>query len=229
MKIVFYAVLHCTVAQFVKVAALAQRVFDKITEFAALYTTPDPALNLLKIEIDKLNTLIGEAKGNSLKKAERDAQCEVVFDMLVKECKYANTVADGDKVKVLKSGFDADKTPESHGAPGTPVISSIVDGPELHSGKVKLAGPLPRGARYTVQTFEIPSNITPPIPPVPGGPPDPDFDPDELPWKEALESVSSRELVIPNLKKGKDTLVRVRAEDRSKKSNWSDMYLFMPR
>jgi hypothetical protein len=225
MKILFYAVLHCAVGEFQKVADLCQRVIDKLTEFALEFTTPNPTLAAMQLELDKLQTLIGEANGNTLKKAERDAQTALVFGMLVEQCLYVNSVANGDKVKVLKSGFDADKVPQPHGIPGTPVISKIKDGPVAHSGKIQLAGSLPRGARYTVQTFEIPSNFN--EPPLPGGPIE--LNPDELPWSEALESVNSTELVITNLHRGKETLVRVRAEDGSKKSSWSDMYLFMAR
>jgi hypothetical protein len=37
MKILFYAVLHCTVGEFQKVAELCQRVIDKLTEFAVIF------------------------------------------------------------------------------------------------------------------------------------------------------------------------------------------------
>jgi hypothetical protein len=55
------------------------------------------------------------------------------------------------------------------------------------------------------------------------------FDPDKLPWQNALEGVNSRELLLINLTRGVDIAIRVRAEDGSKKSGWSDPYLFLPR
>jgi hypothetical protein len=225
MKIFFYAVLHCAVGEFAKVAELCQRVINFLTENVAIYGTPNPSVSDLETELGKLNVLIGQAKGNSIKKAERDAQCAVVFGMLVNELVYVNGVAKGDKVKVLKSGFDADKEPGAHGAPGVPVISKIKDGSMPRSAKISLSGPLPKYARYSVQVSLIPQGITPP--PLPG--PGPELDPDQLPWNDVLEGMNSRELEVVDLPRGKDVLVRVRAALGSKKSAWSDFYLFMPR
>lgn len=227
MKTKFYAVLHVTAKHFTKLANLGQRVIDKLTEFSGLYTAPDPTVADLTSEVGKLVSLNGQAKGNTQKKDERDAQALVVYEMLVEERDYVNSVAKGDKVKVDKSGFDADKEPETIGTPPTPVIKKVVDGEPAHSAKISLVGPLTRGARYSVQVASAKSDPSPtPIPPVGGGD---DFDPDSLPWTMALESVNSYELLLLNLKRGKDIAIRVRAEHGSKKSNWSDLYLFLPR
>ena len=227
MKTKFNAVMHVTVNQPKEIAELATRVGTDMDENDDVYTAPSPPLADLATENGKLLTLNGQAKGNSLKKAERDAQAIKVFGMLSKELVYVNEVADGDLVKVEKSGFDAEKAPEAHDIPDTPVIKRVDDGKVAHSAKIFLVGPLLVGARYSVQIVNLDADTpTPPGPPTPGGD---DFDPDALPWSMALESVNSFELVVLNLKRGKDMAFRVRAEDGSKKSNWSDPYFFLPR
>ncbi len=227
MKTKFFAVLHVTVKQFTKLANLGNRVISKLTLNVAVYATPNPSVTDLTTEVGKLVTLNGEAKGSTQKKDERDAQAIVVYDMLNDEKDYVNGIAKGDKVKVDKSGFDADKEPEGHGIPPTPVIRKVIDGETAHSAQILLASPLTKGARYSVQVAVIASGDTPTPPPPPTG--GDDFDLDKLPWVSGLESVSSRELILVNLKRGKDIAIRVRAEDGSKKSNWSDLYLFLPR
>ncbi len=227
MKTKFFAVLHVTAKEFTKLANLGNRVISKLTEFVAVYATPDPTVADLTTEVNKLVTLNGQAKGSTQKKDERDAQAIVVYDMLSEEVTYVNGIAKGDKVKVDKSGFDADKEPEGHGIPPVPVIKKVVDGEVAHSAKISLVGPLTKGLRYSVQVALIGGGDTPPPPPPPPG--GDDFDPDKLPWTSALESVNSLELVLLNLKRGKDIAIRVRAEDGSKKSSWSDLYLFLPR
>jgi hypothetical protein len=227
MKTKFYAVLHVTAREFTKLANLGNRVISKLTEFVGDYATPDPSVAALTTEVGKLVVLNGQAKGSTLKKDERDAQAQVVYDMLVQERDYVNSIAKGDKVKVDKSGFDADKEPEAVGTPPAPVIKKVVDGEAAHSAKISLVGPLFKNARYSVQLAQVGSGNNPnPTPPDTG---EGDFDPDHLPWEMQLESVNSYELILLNLKRGKDIAIRVRAEHGSKKSNWSDLYLFLPR
>ena len=227
MKTKFNAVMHVTVNQPKEIAELATRVGTDMDENDDVYTAPSPPLADLATENGKLLTLNGQAKGNSLKKAERDAQAIKVFGMLSKELVYVNEVADGDLVKVEKSGFDSEKAPEAHDIPPTPVIRKMIDGKVAHSAQILLAGPLTKRARYSVQIVNLDSDgpIPPPMP-IPGGG---DFDPDSLDWSDALQGVNSYELIVLNLKRGKDMAFRVRAEDGSKKGNWSDPFFFMPR
>lgn len=227
MKTKFYAVLRVTARQTIKLANLCSRVIEKLTNNSADYTTPNPTIAALTTENDKLITLNGQAKGNTQKKDERDAQAVVVYEMLKDERDYVNGIANGNKVLVDKSGFDADKTPEAHGIPPVPVIKKVTDGAVAHSGKIQLVSPLVAGARYSVQTY-VPDSKPTPIPPVPAGGDD-EFDIDALPWVMTLESLNSKELLLTGLKRGKDILIRVRAEDGSKKSGWSDPFVFLPR
>lgn len=227
MKTKFYAVLHVTARQFTKLANLCTRVIGKLTENVADYATPSPTVATLTTENNKLISLNAQAKGNTQKKDERDAQALVVFDMLSDERDYVNGIADGNKVLVDKSGFDADKEPEAHGIPPVPAIKRVTDGPEDHSAKIFLVGPLVRGARYSVQIALSVIEPIPPVPPVPDD--DDDFNPDDLPWVMALSSVNSKELVLTGLQRGKSIAIRVRTEDGSKKSGWSDPSLFLAR
>ena len=220
MKTKFFAVLHVTARQYNKLATLCSRVIEKLTDNSADFTDPDPKVEDLKTENTKLITLKAEAKGNTQKKDERDAQALVVYEMLLQERDYVNGIAKGDKVLIAKSGFDCDKTPEEHGIPPVPAIRKIEDGNLAHSARIFLVSPLTKGARYSVQMFPITAN---------GGGGITGFDPDKLPWQYALEGVNSRELLLINLTRGVDIAIRVRAEDGSKKSGWSDPYLFLPR
>ena len=85
MKTKFNAVMHVTVNQPKEIAELATRVGTDMDENDDVYTAPSPPLADLATENGKLLTLNGQAKGNSLKKAERDAQAIKVFGMLSKE------------------------------------------------------------------------------------------------------------------------------------------------
>ncbi len=227
MKTKFYAVLRVTARQYSKLANLGSRVIEKLTVNAGDFATPNPTVAALTLENNKLITLNGQAKGNTQKKDERDEQAIVVYEMLKDERDYVNGIANGNKVLVDKSGFDADKTPEAHGIPPVPVIKKVVDGEVAHSGKILLVSPLVAGARYSVQTY-VPESKPTPIPPVPAEGDD-EFDIDALPWVMTLESLNSKELLLTELKRAKDILIRVRAEDGSKKSGWSDPFVFLPR
>ena len=227
MKTKFFAVLHVTARQFTKLVTLGARVIAALTDNVSDYATPNPSVPTLTTEVEKLATLNGQAKGNKQKKDERDAQALKVYGLLADERDYVNGIAKGDKVLVDKSGFDADKTPETHGIPPVPAIKKVTDGDVAHSAKITLVRPLTKGARYSVQVAVLNNNGggNPPQP-VPGGP---GFDPDSLPWKSGLESVSSKELLLINLQRGVDIAIRVRAEDGSYKSSWGDPFLFLPR
>ncbi len=227
MKTKFYAVLHVTARQFTKLANLGNRVILKLTENVADFPAPAPTVGDLTTETNKLVSLNAQAKGNTQKKDERDQQALLVYDMLSDSRNYVNGIAKGNKVLVDKSGFDADKEPETQGIPPVPAIRKMVDGAAPNTAKILLMRPLTKGARYSVQI--VTEVVPPPVPPLPDAPADDPFDPNNLPWEEVLDSVNSNELVLTGLKRGKDMAVRVRAEHGSKKSDWSDLFLFMPR
>src|SRR5688500_1287219 len=127
MKTKFFAVMLVTITEFSRIVELANRVIAKLKEHIADFASPVPTVTAFELEVDKLESLNGEAKGNTLKKAERDAQAIVVFNMMLELIVYVNGIAKGNKVLVLKSGFDADKEPQPAGAPAAPVIRSMKD------------------------------------------------------------------------------------------------------
>ena len=224
----FIAVMHVKPSEPVKVSGLCTRVIGKLTDNVADYSAPEIAVSVLTTENNKLIPLIAQAKGNTQKKDERDEQTIVVFDLLTKECIYVNSVANGNKVLIDKSGFDAAKEAEPHGIPGTPVIKKVEDGEVPKSAKILLVRPLPKGLRYNVQLLNLEKSGTDPLTLTKADAGE-DFDIDGLPWVIVLDSVSSTELLLTDLKRGKEIAIRVQAEDRSKKSGWSDPYLFMAR
>src|SRR5687767_13350593 len=151
--------MNTNAEQFRKVAELCKRVIGALRENATDFPSPEPAADDLEIEHDKLRELIGLAVGDRIKKEERNQQAEVVFGMLKQELRYVNRVARGDKVLVLKSGFDAGKEWQRHGNPKAPVIAKIEDGPEPCSARITLAGPLIRRGLYTVQVCNLAEGI----------------------------------------------------------------------
>lgn len=215
--------LHCTVKQPVAVNALATRVSTGLTTHAATFPNAAAIVAGLVTANTTLGGYIAQAKGNHAVKTQRDSQCVAVFDMLNTQLRpLVDGVAKGDPSIVALSGFDSSAAPTAHTAPNAPTVSRIADGSTPGTAKILLArsrkaGLLPakaatskRDLLYTVQTTAYP--VT-----------------DTSVWKNALEGVSSRDLVLTGLVKGNEIAVRARAEDGSLKSGWSDPFFFLPR
>lgn len=215
--------LHCTIKQPVKVNSLATRVSTELTTHAATFPSAAATVTALVANNTTLGAYIAQAKGNHAVKTQRDAQCVVVYNVLNKQLRpLVDSVANGDKSVIALSGFDSSAGATAHTAPDSPTISTITDGSTPGTAKVLLAkrkrsALLPakaatskQGLLYTAQTTTAPVTAT-------------------SAWKNALEGVSSVELVLTGLTKGNEIAVRIRAEDGSLKSAWSEPYFFLPR
>jgi hypothetical protein len=215
--------LHCTNKEPVKVNALATRVSNGLTTHAATFPSAAAIVTGLVTNNTALGGYIAQAKGNHAVKTQRDVQCVVVYEVLNKQLRpLVDGVANGDPSIIALSGFDSSADATAHTAPGAPEISKITDGSTPGTAKIllaksKRAGLLAakaatskRGLLYTAQTTAAPVIAT-------------------SVWKNALEGVSSQELVLTGLVKGNEIAVRVRAEDGSLKSAWSDPFFYLPR
>jgi hypothetical protein len=90
----FNAVMHCSAIEFLAVNALATRI---INNGVYLNTILYPAPTVLKATFVAANglltTLIGQAKGNSNKVTDRDAQSALVHGYMKQLLAYVNSIA----------------------------------------------------------------------------------------------------------------------------------------
>lgn len=206
----FVAVMGCTPQQPVKVHTLVSRVIDGYTDNPTVFATPVPELDILIRERDFLGLHIAEAKGNHQKKIERDEKSVEVYNLLINEAiPYVNSIANGDESLIYLSGFRANKAPTPKGIPAKVVIKKVIDGKTPQSAKITLEN-MGSGLTYKVQVSVV----------VPGAAPS---------FAPAMESTSSRRLVLESLEKGKEILIRVAASNTKGTGDWSEPYSFIPR
>jgi len=206
----FVAVMGCTPKQPVKVHTLASRVIDGYSDNPTVFTTPVPELINLTKEKDLLGLHIAEAKGNHQKKIERDEKCVEVYNLLINEgIPYVNSIANGDQSLINLSGFRASKEPTPRGIPAKVVIKKVTDGKTPQSAKIYLEN-MGTGLTYKVQTSSVVQGAAPSFVPV-------------------MDSTSSKKLVLENLEKGKEILIRIAASNTKGTGDWSEPYSFIPR
>lgn len=206
----FVAVMGCTPQQPAKVHTLASRVIDGYKDNPTIFAAPLPDLVSFTKENDLLGLHIAEAKGNHQKKIERDEKCVEVYNLLINEgIPYVNSIANGDQAIINLSGFRANKEPTPKGIPAKVVIKKVTDGKTPESAKITLAN-MGSGLSYKVQISVV----------VPGTAPS---------FAPAMESTSSRRLVLDSLEKGKEILIRVAASNTKGTGDWSEPYSFIPR
>ena len=208
MKKVFFAVMHVNSnISFTKVLKLIVRVIKALGDNAATYPAPNPTIAALDPESTKLKNLIGEAKGNSQKVAERNDQSRKVFSMLKEELVYVNQIAQGDKAIILLSGFDASNEPSPSPMPSAIVIKRIENGSVPLSAKVFII-PDKATKNYVVQTSNNPK--------------------DEESWKTVMQPTSSRKIEITKLSRGSEISIRIAGNNASGQGNWSNVVSFIP-
>lgn len=206
----FVAVMGCTPQQPIKVHTLVSRVIDGYTDNPTVFTVPVPTIIILTAGRDELGLLIAEAKGNHQKKVERDEKSVEVYNLLIeKAIPYVNSIANGDESIIGLSGFRANKAPTPKGIPGKVVIKKVIDGKTPESAKITIAN-MGSGLTYKVQTSPVVQGAEPSFAP-------------------AIESTSSRKLVLENLGKGKEILIRVAASNTKGMGDWSENYSFIAR
>jgi hypothetical protein len=206
----FVAVMGCTPKEPVKVHTLVSRVIDGYKDNPTVFVTPVPDVADLIIGRDLLSLHIAEAKGNHQKKIERDEKSVEVYNLLINEAiPYVNSIANGDESLINLSGFRANKAPTPKGIPAKVVIKKVTDGKTPESAKITLAN-MGSGLTYKVQISVV----------VPGTSPS---------YAPAMESTSSRKLVLDSLEKGKEILIRVAASNTKGMGDWSEPYSFIPR
>jgi len=108
----------------VQVVALARNVASKMT---GNDNFPNPSVDIKALQdlTAELETAIEAATyGSKLDKTKRDELLNSVADMLRGQANYVRAVSDGDKFKLVSSGYDLAKVPEKRGVPDAPVMKS---------------------------------------------------------------------------------------------------------
>ncbi len=191
-----------------KVFALATRVIQGMTENAALFPTPDPALEELKADTALLEELMGTASnGDREEKGKRDNQSIKVFGKLDIERGYVNKVAKGDRAVILSSGFDASDDPNPRPIPDKGIIEDVEDGASPHSAKVVIQA-LGGDVSYHVQVCPAPLS--------------------EQGFKSLPPFSNSRKIIIENLERGKEIFIRVAGFNSHGQGEWSEPAAFIP-
>jgi hypothetical protein len=128
----------------------AQTVIDSLTDNDN-FPTPQPTVAALTTALEDFQTSVAVAKtGGAEQKSIRDAKKIVLVDLLREEATYIELASAGDVTKMLSSGFELTKIPETIGALGKPQNFQVI--PE-GAGMLKLSLDGIKGAKS--YQFEI--------------------------------------------------------------------------
>lgn len=116
------------------------KVLDKISTcltihanmvlYAAIFVNPTIAMIAFLAAIEALQTAQATMKtGPSDRKAVRDAALDVLDPMIESLKNYVNDLAEGDMIKLTRSGFPISKEPTPSGLTPKMVILSVMPGP----------------------------------------------------------------------------------------------------
>jgi len=223
--------MHCTDKEPIEVNNLATAVSAGLTANSATFAPTSTLLTTLNTNLAALNTANGKlsnyianAPGNHNTTTLRNSQTVIVYNMLNTTFRtLVDGIAAGVKATIELSGFDATADAVVHTIPDTPVITKISDKNKAagtakillkkHSKKAlgtAKASTTKARLRYTAQITTAPETAT-------------------SVWTNALEGVSSRDLLLEGLVKGVEIAVRVRAEDGKLKSPWSASVTYISR
>jgi hypothetical protein len=137
----FNPAIHCAPEEPQVVFNLATRVITQgIYANSTLFPSANVPVVLLTFQaaVNKLGTLISQAKGNSLLIDQRDTQSILVHGYLCQLRDYAGPVCAHDLVNIGLSGFDASDQPMPTAVPAQPVIKKVTEGKEAGTYKVYL-------------------------------------------------------------------------------------------
>lgn len=209
----YRAVLHCSAKQTNKLINLGNKVVAGLTANAAIYPAPNPTVAVLSAEMTKLVSMQAGAKnGGKEATAKRDAEALKIFGMLSTELLYVNMIAQGDRDKILLSGFEINEQPSPNDVPDKISIKSIEVGPVDHSVKITL-GTLSNPLQISKQRLHFIVEMST----------EPSFEN----WVDVLHSGNSRKLIITNLVRKTEYHFRISAENAKGKGPASDPVSFV--
>lgn len=220
----FNAVLHSSAVEFLLVNALGTRILEGLYTDTKLF--PPAKLSYTKSDFktanDKLNTLIGQAKGNSQAVKDRNDQSVIVHAMLVDLLADVNKIAKHNITTIDKSGFDASNEPQHTTIPDAPVIKEVTEKKQeaghykvilVKAKKKALAAKTAKShskgnIRFTVQSATTPTA--------------------DATWTTLLEGAASNKLVFTGLTANVKNYIRVYGVNSAGKGQPSAPFPFTP-
>lgn len=202
------AVLHLRTKVPSRVLHLAGKVHLNMTTNVETFPNPDPDMKELDTELTKLGDLLSSKDGRKVINQSIVDQTDVVHAVLKNLCVYVNTVAKGDKMTIVLSGFDCSKDAATRPLPEKAVIKRIEDGRVRCSAKIYIYV-LPNANRYKVEITTDLNN--------PAG------------WRTVLDHGSLNTLEIGDLGYLQETYIRVTGGNTHGWGVPSEPVLFVPR
>ena len=144
------AVLHLRTKVPSRVLHLAGKVQLNMTTNVETFPQPDPTMEKLDAELTKLGDILSSKDGRKVINQSIVDQTDVVHTLLKNLCVYVNTVAKGDKMTIVLSGFDCSKDAVTRPLPDKAMIKRIEDGRVRCSAKIYIYV-LANANRYKVE------------------------------------------------------------------------------
>jgi hypothetical protein len=189
------------------VALIGRRVYNEMFANAGTFAEPDPSMADFKAALEELELLISKAEGGEHLAVEaRNKMSESVYLMLKKLQAYVTKVADGERITILLSGFDANEEAAPHPVPEKVVVRSVDFGDVIHSARIRIE------TLKNVRTYKVEQSLTPS---------------EENSWKLAVDNVSSRELNVKGLIRAQEIWFRVAAGNARGWGEWSEPVAFI--
>jgi hypothetical protein len=213
-------VLHVEKDDPIGVNNLGKRMITGVFANSTVFSDPTPDQTTFSNENATLGTLIGEATGNHNKVIERDAQCIVVFNLILQLLAFVKPICNHDLTKISLTGFDTNYQPEKLPPPEAPVINRITKGKEAGTYKIyltrkknkKLVEKDPKTHMKGVK-FYAELSTTPDV---------------ANSWNKVCEGVASTKLVFSEVVIGKKNSVRVYGKNAGGKGQPSAPVSFTP-
>ena len=210
MKRIITAAIHCKGTAYIKLNERAIKVKNNMITNAGVFPDAAADLALLKTEQELFGTLIADAKGNSLVKKQRNTLAKKILLRLKILVMHVNLVAEGDPTIIILSGFDCSADPIRHPIPVKVVIRRVVNGASNRTAKIYIEAMGQTGLTFNVRVTTIANAVV-----------------DDLNWKTVLQTTNSKELVIPDLIRGKEVFITINASNASGTGLWSEAAPFI--
>ena len=210
MKKIIKAVINCTTKAHVALNKKAMKVIKSMTDNAATFPGTDADVAKLAADQKLYAGYIAGAKGNSQIKAQRDSMAPVIMEDLQELLPPVNKVAAGDPAIIAQSGFDSSADPTPSSIPKQVIIKRIENGETSQTGKIYIDSM----GQYNL-TFHIRISTVANAPV------------NDPSWTTVVQTTNSRELIIPNLTRGKEVFVQVNAMNTAGTGLWSESFSFI--
>jgi hypothetical protein len=213
------AIMGCTVQQPAKVISRGRQVLVELYSRPDLYANPTVLQAVLEAQLEKAVSAQAATRGGGvIETSKRDSEVEKLFELLKKKLlTWVNGLYEGEREKLMASGFGVSKDPTPKDIPGQPHIKYITD---ANTGNtfgakivlVKKTNPIDEKKEvytYVVQISKERDN--------------------ESSYVTVLMTQNQYKLIIPNLERGVEVFFRVARRNARGQSYWSESDRFIPR